>query len=117
MEYNPLLYFYILGQIHNWCKQLQLNWQVLKWGQRKKWGYKVSSAYIRNAFVLFVLPLHLLVILGMRPAEAGESLNYTEGEQFGLANSKELGNLYIHGAGHGHLATDTKDEQSHTSCW
>lgn len=115
MEYSPLLYFYILSQIHNWYKQLLLNWQVLKC--EGKWGYKVSSAYIRNAFALFVLPFHLLVILGITAVEAEESLSYTEAEQFGLANSKELGNLYIHGAGHGHLATDTKDEQSHTSCW
>lgn len=86
-------------------------------GAEEKWGYKVSFAYIRNVFVLFVLPLHLLVILGIWPVGAGESLNDIEAEQFGLADSKELGNLYIHGAGRGHLATDTKDEQSRTSCW
>lgn len=85
-------------------------------GAEEKWGYKVSSAYNRNAFVLFDLPFNLLVILGIKRVEAGETLNKYEAEQFGFAYSKELGNLYIHGTGREHLATDTKDEQSHISC-
>lgn len=86
-------------------------------GAEEKWGYKISSAYIRNVFVPFVLPFNHLEVLGIKPVESGESLNYYEAEQFGLANLKELGSLYIHGTGHEHLASDTKDEQSHRSCW
>jgi len=60
-------------------------------GAEGKRGYKVSSAYIRNAFVLFVLPLHLLVILGIRPIESGESLSYTETEQIWPRKLKRTG--------------------------